>query len=126
MLPSNTILKMSSLLGLAGEVTITSYVPQNGKAVIVLYKMHHDAATVGDDGKPEIILHHNDKLSGVDNMDHFATMFSCKRKTNQWPMVLFYNMLEVAAITAFIICLSLNPEWFAHYQIGKSECLVKS
>ncbi len=80
MLLSNTRPEKSSLFGFAGDVTITSYVPQKGKAVRVLSTMHHDAATAGDDGKPEIILYYNAKKSGVDNMDHLPTIFSCKRK----------------------------------------------
>ena len=41
--------------------------------------MHHDATTEGDQQKPEIVLHYNKTKSGVDNMDHLATIFSCKR-----------------------------------------------
>ena len=47
----------------------------------------------------------------VDNMDHLTTIFSCRRKTNRWPMVLFFNMLDVAGVAAFIIWISLNPDW---------------
>ena len=47
----------------------------------------------------------------VYNMDHLTTIFSCRRKTNWWPMVLFFNMLDVAGVAAFIIWISLNPDW---------------
>ena len=80
---------------------MTSYVPSKGKAVVDLSTMHHDAATDGDVQKPEIILHYNYKTSGVDNMDHLATLLSCKRKMNRWPIVLFFNMLDVAGVATF-------------------------
>jgi len=35
--------------------------------------MHHDASTAGDAQKPEIVLHYNETMSGVNNMDHMAT-----------------------------------------------------
>ena len=55
----------------------------------------------------------------VDNMDHLTTIFSCRRKTNCWPMVLFFNMLDVAGAAAFIIWISLNPDWSFNDQQGR-------
>ena len=101
----------ATVFGFAGNVTMVSYVPSKCKAVLLLSTMHHDATTEGDQQKPEIVLHYNKTKSGVDNMDHLATIFSCKRKTNRWPMVLFYNMLDVAGVAAFVIRISLNPDW---------------
>ena len=82
-----------------------------GKAVIVLSTMHRDTATDGDAQKPEIILHYNSKKRDVDNMDHLATLLTFKRKINRWSMVLFFNMLDVAGVAAFMIWVSFNPEW---------------
>jgi len=73
--------------------------------------MHHDKSVDGDAKKPEIILHYNSTKSGVDNLDHLATMYTARRKVNRWPMVLFLNMIDVGAIAAFILWLSLNPTW---------------
>ena len=113
MLPARNRAEKSSLFGFADKLTISSYVPKKGKAVLTLSTMHHDDSTEGDAQKPSIILHYNAKKSGVDNMDHLATMLSCKRKSNRWPMVLFYNMLDVAGVAGFVIWMSLHPEWEA-------------
>lgn len=115
----------SSMFGFAGNLTIASYVPSKGKAVIMLSTMHHDASTEGDAQKPEIVLHYNANKSGVDNMDHLATIFSCKRKTNRWPMVLFYNMLDVAGVAAFVIWISLNPDWSLNDRKGRRRKFLK-
>ena len=32
-----------------------------------------------------------------------APIFTCHRKTNQWPKVLFYSMLDVAWVATFVI-----------------------
>jgi len=51
--------------------------------------MHNDKAVEGDHKKPQIILHYNATKSGVDNMDHLATLYTSRRKTNRWPLVHF-------------------------------------
>ena len=103
----------SSLFGFKDQVTIVSYVPNHKKAVIVLSTMHHDASTEGDAQKPEIILHYNQTKSGVDTLDHLATMFTARRKVNRWPVVLFGNIIDVGAIAAFVIWMGNYAEWKA-------------
>ena len=58
---------------------MVSYAPSKGKAVVLLSTMHHTATTELED-KPEIVLHYNKTKSGVDNMDHMATLFLHKKK----------------------------------------------
>ena len=102
---------------------MVSYAPSRGKAVVLLSTMYHTATTEGED-KPEIVLHYNKTKNGV-YMDHLATIFSCRRKNNRWPMVLLYNMLDVARVTAFVIWISLNPDWsFSDWQ-GRLRKLLK-
>ena len=107
----------SSLFGYHDQLTLVSYVPKPGKAVLVLSTLHHDSSINGPvKKKPEIIHHYNANKSGVDNMDHLATMHTSRRKINRWPMCLFFNMLDVRGIAAFIVWLGNNPDW------KKSEC----
>ncbi|XP_067614061.1 uncharacterized protein [Eurosta solidaginis] len=40
--------------------------------------------------------------------------FTGKRKTNRWPMALFYNMLDVAALAALRLFEHSNPTWNIH------------
>ena len=87
MLPSKARPNKLSLFEFDENVTLASYVPKKGKAVLVIPTMYHDATSAGDGGKPEIILHYNHTKSDIDNMDHLATMFSCKNKRNRGPWV---------------------------------------
>ena len=64
--------------------------------------MHHDKAVDGPQQKPEIIAYFVDRL---------ACIYSCKRKIDMWPMVLFFNMLDTAAIAIFVIWMCSNPDW---------------
>jgi len=44
-------------------------------------------------------------------MDQMTRTYSCKRKTRRWPLVVFYNMLEISAINAYVIWKTLNRNW---------------
>ena len=93
----------SSLFGFNDQATLVSYVPKEKQAVLALSTMHHDDQVDGDAQKPEIILYYNSTKSGVDNLDHLATMYTCRRKVNRWPVALFGNVVDVGAVAAFII-----------------------
>ena len=58
-------------------------------------------------------------------MDHLTTIVSCRRKTNRWPMVLFFNMIDVAGVAEFIIWISLNPDWSVNDRQGRRRKLLK-
>ena len=79
-------LKGPLYLDLSGNLTMVSYAPSKGKAGVLLSTMPHTATTEGEEDKLEIVLNYNKTKSGVDNMDHLAMIFSCRRKTidGQW------------------------------------------
>jgi hypothetical protein len=64
-------------------VTLVSYVPKQNRSVLAVSTMHNAASVAGEVHKPEIILHYNATKSGVDNLDHLATMFSARRNVNR-------------------------------------------
>ena len=101
----------SSLFGFNDQATLVSYVPKEKQAVLALSTMHHDDQVDGDAQKPEIILYYNSTKSGVDNLDHLATMYTCRRKVNRWPVALFANVVDVGAVAAFIIWMGNFPQW---------------
>jgi len=82
----------SSIFGFDSKITIVSYVPKPNHAVLALSTTHHDMQTEGEKQNPVIITHYNQTKSGVDNLDHLAGLFSVKRKTRRWPLVLFFRL----------------------------------
>ena len=56
-------------------------------------------------------MHYNATKSGVDNLDHLCTLYTCRRKVNRWPVVLFGNCIDVGAVAAFVIWMAKYPEW---------------
>jgi hypothetical protein len=88
------------------EMTAVSYVPTKSKKVLVVSSMHHDDSidpTTGDQFKPEIITLNNKTKSGVDVVDRMITSYDVSRGIRRWTMVIFYGLLNVASINAFVI-----------------------
>lgn len=99
----------SSLFGFQKETTILSYVPKKNKSVILLSTMHNDDKidkSTGESKKPEIISFYNMTKGAVDVVDEMAAAYSTARISRRWPMVIFFSLLNVAAINARIILLS--------------------
>ena len=43
-------------------------------------------------------------------MNQMVRWFTTKKKTRRWPTVIFYNMLDISALNAFIAWMSLNKK----------------
>lgn len=111
MKPSKSREIHSSEFGFNGNMTMVSYVQKKGKAVVLLSTMHDIKA--GDDSqrkKPEMIQCYNKTKGGVDTVDQIVSDYSCKRRTSGWPMVLWYNMLDVATLNAYINFTEQHPD----------------
>jgi hypothetical protein len=105
----------SSVFGHQQQLTLVSYVPKRNRAVILLSSMHRGAEISNrPDSKPEIILSYNHTKAGVDTLDQMVSTYTTKRMTRRWPMILFYNMLDISAVNAFVIWTHLNPQWNAN------------
>lgn len=92
------------------DATLCSYVPKKNKAVILLSSMH----TTGDisqneAAKPEMILYYNNTKGAVDTLDKMLHEYTTKRKTRRWPLAFFFNILDIAALAAYIIFIENNP-----------------
>lgn len=48
---------------------------------------------------------------GVDTVDKMISCYSCQRKTNRWPMTVFFNIIDISALNAYIIFKEMNRNW---------------
>lgn len=102
----------SSKFVYTADTSLVSYVPKKGKNVVLMSTLHGDGRISDQEHhKPEIIMDYNATKGGVDNMDKLVTAYSCKRRTLRWPLVIFFDMLDISAYNAFVIWMALNPEW---------------
>ena len=40
-----------------------------------------------------------------------TSVYSCKRMTARWPLVVFYNILDVSAYNSFVLWREIIPSW---------------
>jgi hypothetical protein len=83
----------SSLFGFyKNDVSLCSYVPKKGKAVVLMSSVHYTKETSGPKNKPAAIHYYNKYKCGVDAMDQMLTKYTTKRKTNRWPLAFFFSI----------------------------------
>ena len=94
------------------DCMIVSYCPKENIIVNLLSTLHSEPKfdTSNEQRKPEFIPTYNEKKARVDTMDQMTRIYSCKRKTRRWLLVVFY-MFDIWAINAYVIWKALNPNW---------------
>nr|XP_022907221.1 piggyBac transposable element-derived protein 4-like [Onthophagus taurus] len=103
----------SSLFAFSKDMMAVSYVPKKSKNVLLISSMHNDTAidqSTGEKAKPEVVSFYNMTKGGVDVLDRMITAYNPARNTRRWPMVIFYGLMNVAAINAFIIYKANSPD----------------
>ncbi|GFR77646.1 PiggyBac transposable element-derived protein 4 [Elysia marginata] len=68
--------------------------------------MHSDSEIVVNKHNkemPEVVSYYNSTNGGVDTMDLMAHTVSSKRQTKRWPMVMFYNILDIGSIAVSVV-----------------------
>lgn len=63
--------------------------------------MHHTKSTIGD--KPEMIDYYNTTKGGVDSIDEKCSVYGSSRRTQRWPMAIFFRILDMSTVNAFIM-----------------------
>lgn len=86
-----------------GSLTLASYKPKPSKMVFVLSSCGEDGTVHPTTGKPNMIHFYNETKRGVDTIDQMCSSMSCSRKTNSWPMAMFYGILNMAILNPYII-----------------------
>lgn len=93
----------SSVFGFQNKTTLVSYVPKKGRSVVLISSMHHDAQINQESQKPDIIECYNATKVGVDALDQKCVHFSTSRRTRRWPMVLFFQILNIAGVNSRVL-----------------------
>ena len=87
------------------RIMLASYCPKKNKNVLLMSSMHtkNEVQTSREDRLPTVIDDYNHGKGGVDLLDSCIEDFSCKRKTNRYTLVYFFNMIDVALFNAYTI-----------------------
>ena len=86
------------------RATLTIYQGKEKKNVCILSTMH-TSVEIGDDPKkkPETVHYYNRTKVGVDVLDKMLRQYSARAATRRWPVAVFYNMLDMAALNAWVL-----------------------
>lgn len=90
---------------------LVSYTTKTKKNVCLLSTAHATEERNSQTGKPIVIHDYNEHKGGVKTFDKMLRKYSCKRKNNRWPMLVFQNMLDVAALSAYRLYGLCHPAW---------------
>jgi hypothetical protein len=85
------------------SLTLVSYKPKPSKMVYLLSSCDEEGVLNSTTGKPEMIMYYNQTKGGVDTFDQMCSAMSCSRKTNRWPMAMFYGILNIAFVNSYVI-----------------------
>ena len=83
-------------------ILLILYIPKRYRNVLMMSSSHSDVSIADCHSKPTIIDYDKHK-GGVDTLDENCKELNCFRKTNRWPMVINYNLINVATNNAFIV-----------------------
>jgi hypothetical protein len=85
------------------KITAVSYKAKDNKMVTLISTMHSGSEVNHTTKKPEIIMAYNSTKGSVDCFDQMCQNKNCGRKTKRWPLCLFYNMLNISSINAYVV-----------------------
>jgi hypothetical protein len=86
-------------------VLLTSYKAKKNKNVLLLSTRHEKGSVSSPLGKrkPNTVLFYNDTKYGVDCLDQMCKIYTVKSGVRRWPLALFFNLLDLAGINAWIL-----------------------
>ena len=94
------------------DITLVRFSDKPGKYVLLL-SSQHQFGEIEENNKPEIVNCYNETKAGVDTLDQIVRFYTTKRKTNRWPLTIFYNILDIAAFNSLILYTTKYPEFAA-------------
>lgn len=97
-----------SMFCFSNSCELVSYTSRTRKNVCLLSTAHATEDINADTRKPLIIHDYNEHKGDVDKL---LRRFTCKQKSNRWPMLIFYNMIDVAALAAYRSYALSHPAW---------------
>ena len=87
-------------------ITLISYQCKAAKNVAVLNSLHPDILVSSNKNpkkKPDLVLYYNKTKVGVDLYDQMTRLYLVKAASRRWPMLAFYNVVDMALINSWIL-----------------------
>ena len=85
------------------------------KSVTLLSSQYH-AEVFDDNCKTEIINFYNSTKAGVDTLDQLVRFSTVQRKSRRWPLMIFFNVLDIACYNTFVLHVLKYPEFYHEFK----------
>lgn len=91
-------------------VTLQSYITKRRKPLIFLSTFFQNSNLVPNSSTNLSIINqsYNKFKCGIDVIDQTINSYTVRRRTNRWPMNLFYFILDVAITNSYTLCKNLD------------------
>ena len=94
----------ASIFYRSGSVNLVRYQAKAKKTVVMMSTLHRDTSCqIDGKKKPESVIYYNQNKCGVDMLDSMCRQMSTKAGCRRWTLAVFYNMLDLAGVNAWII-----------------------
>ena len=115
------MVRFSSLLYRSNEITLTIYKSKPRKKIFIL-SLKHKIVKIrkSEKGLPETVEFYNKTKFGVDIADQMAKKYSVKSGSRKWSLQVFFNILDLAGINAWILYREITGE-----QISRKEFMFQ-
>ena len=89
---------------------LVRYQPKPKKTVCLFSTMHStpDVDTTTAAKKPSVISFYNENKVGLDCFDQMARLYATRSASRRWPLAVWNNILDIAAINACAIYTKLT------------------
>ena len=116
----------SSLFAYHEGKQLCSYMATRTKCVVMLSTMHKTSdIDPEDNGKPYCIQDYNSTKYAVDRVDQMVNTFTCRRKNRRWPMYIYFNIMDLAALNAYFVWIHRNSDWNLHQRSHRRSLYLK-
>ena len=94
------------------------YQAKQKKSVCLLSSMHGlaDVDASNEKKKTEMILFYNANKVGVDCFDKMARLYTTRSASRRWPVSVWGNILDIAAINSYVLYKKVTNERITHRQ----------
>ena len=65
----------------------------------------------GNSQKPDVIIHYNQNMGGVENCDQYLSYCSVGRKTHKWWKTVFFRIFKMCITNSMCLYTDKNPEF---------------
>lgn len=66
---------------------------------------------------------YNSLKAGVDTLDQVTGSYTCRRRTDRWPLAIFFNLLDICSHNSFLTFLAAHPSYLSNDRSKKRKYL---